>query len=62
MGISSIIGNLKLYASIWEVDNDGKMVLTKNGKVAINKEPLLTLLRLLGNSLSNIPLDTAWYF
>jgi len=45
--------NLKLYASVWEVDNDGKMVLAKQGKVAISKEPLLMLLRLLGNSLGS---------
>jgi hypothetical protein len=55
--------NWKLFASVWEVDNDGKMVLTNNGKVIINKEPLLTLLRLLGNSLdSTVFLCTAWYF
>ncbi len=41
--------NLKLYALVWEVDDDSKMVLTKNGKVAISKEPSSTLLRLLGN-------------
>ena len=39
--------NLKLYASVWEVDNDGEMVLTKNGKVVISKEPSSMLLRLL---------------
>jgi hypothetical protein len=44
--------NLKLYSSVWGVDNCGKVVLTKNGKVLISKEPLLTLLRLLGNSLN----------
>ncbi len=43
--------NLKLYASVWQIDDDGKMVLTRNGKVAISKEPSSTLLRLLGNSL-----------
>jgi hypothetical protein len=43
--------NLKLCASVWEVDNDGKVVLTKNGKVVISKNPLSTILRLLGNSL-----------
>jgi hypothetical protein len=45
--------NLKLYASVWEVDDDGEMVLTRNGKVAISKEPSSTLLRLLGNSLDS---------
>ena len=45
--------NLKLYASVWQVDDDGEMVLTRNGKVAINKEPSSTLLRLLGNSLDS---------
>ncbi len=29
--------NLKLYASVWEVDDDGEMVLTKIGKVVISK-------------------------
>ena len=42
--------NLKLYASVWQVDDDGEMVLTRNGKVTINKEPSSTILRLLGNS------------
>jgi hypothetical protein len=45
--------NLKLYASVGEINDDGKMVLTKNGKVVISKEPLSTLLRLLGNSLQS---------
>ena len=44
--------NLNLYASVWGVDDDGEMVLTKNGKVVISKEPSSTLLRLLGNSLN----------
>ncbi len=43
--------NLKLYASEWEVDNDGEMVLTRNGKVITSKEPLSMLLRLIVNSL-----------
>jgi hypothetical protein len=57
MGNLSIFGiiesedNLKLFASVWEVDDDDKVVLTKNGKVIISKEPLLTVLRLLENSL-----------
>ena len=29
--------NLKLCASVWEVDNDGEMVLTKNAKVVLAK-------------------------
>jgi hypothetical protein len=45
--------NLKLYASVWEVNDDGEVVLTKNGMVVISKEPSLTLLRLLGNSLNS---------
>jgi hypothetical protein len=45
--------NLKLYSSVCEVDDDSKMVLTKNGKVVISKEPSLMLLRLLGNSLDS---------
>ncbi len=40
--------SLKLYASVWEVDDDSKMVLTKDGKVIISKEPLPMLMRLLG--------------
>ena len=43
--------SLKLYASVWEVDDCGKMVLTRASKVVISKEPLLMLLRLLGNEL-----------
>ena len=42
----------QLYAAVQEVDYDGEVVLTKNGKVVISKEPLLTVLRLLGNSLN----------
>ena len=38
--------NLKLYASVWEVDDDSKTVLIRNGKVVIRKELLSTLLRL----------------
>ncbi len=44
---------MKLYASVWQVDDDDEMVLTRNGKVAISKEPSSTLLRLLGNSLDS---------
>jgi hypothetical protein len=43
--------SLKLQASVWEVDVYGKMVLTKDGKVVISKEPSPMLLRLLGNEL-----------
>ena len=43
--------SLKLYASVWEVDNYGKMVITRAGKVVISKESSLMLLRLLGNEL-----------
>ena len=43
--------SLKLYASVWEVDNYSEMVLTRAGKVVISKEPSPTLLRLLGNEL-----------
>jgi len=42
---------LKLYASVWERKDNGEMVLTKDGKVVIIKEPSPTLLRLLGNEL-----------
>ena len=45
--------NLKLYASVWQVDNDCEMVLTRNGKVAICHEPLSTFLRLPGYSLNS---------
>ena len=44
---------MKLCASVWEVNNDSKMVLTKNGTVVISKEPSSMLLRLLGNSLDS---------
>ncbi len=43
--------NLKSYASVWEVDDEDKIICTKDGKVMISKEPLLTLLRLPGNQL-----------
>ena len=45
--------NLKLYVSVWEVNNDGKMVLTENGKAVISKEPSIMLSTLLGNSLNS---------
>ena len=53
LGIIEYEDNLKLYASVWQVDDNGEMVLTRNGKVAISKEPSSTLLRLLGNSLDS---------
>jgi hypothetical protein len=43
--------NFKLYASVWEVDDDSEVVLTRNGKVVISKELSSPLLRLLRNSL-----------
>ncbi len=43
--------NLKLHASVWEADDNGKMVHTKDGKVVVSKEPLTTLMRPLGNQL-----------
>ena len=45
--------SLKLCASVWEVDVNGKMVLTRAIKVIISKEPLPMLLRLLGNELDS---------
>ena len=44
---------MKLYASVGEVDNNSKIVLTKIGKIVISKEPLSMLLRLLVNSLNS---------
>ena len=44
-------GDLKLFASLWKADDGGKMVITRDGKIVISKEPLLTLMRLLGNQL-----------
>ena len=44
--------SLKVYASVWEVNNNGKIVFTKDGKVVLNKEPSATLLRIMGNQLS----------
>ncbi len=41
--------NLKLYVSVWEVDKNGQMVRTKDGKIVVSKEPLVTLMRLLEN-------------
>ena len=42
---------LKLYASVWEVDKNGEMVRTKDGKVVVSKEPSATLMRLLEDQL-----------
>ena len=44
--------DLKVYASVWEVNNNGKIVYTKDGKVVLNKEPSATLLRIMGNQLN----------
>ena len=44
--------HLKLFASVWEVDKNGQMVRTKDGKVVVSKEPLATLRRLLENQLN----------
>jgi hypothetical protein len=43
---------LKVYASEWELDYDDQMVLTKDGKVVLNKEPSWTLLKLIGKQLN----------
>ena len=45
--------DLKVYASVWEVNNNGEIVYTKDGKIVLNKEPSATLLRIIGNPLSN---------
>ena len=45
--------DLKVYASVWEVKNNGEIVYTKDGKVVLNKEPSATLLRIMENQLSN---------
>ena len=44
--------SVKVYASVWEVNNNGKIVYTKDGKVVLNKEPSATLLRIMGNQLN----------
>ena len=55
--------NLKFYASAWD-NNDGEMVLTRNGKVKNQQSTFVdtfeTSLEL--TWLNNFPLDTAWYF
>ena len=44
--------DLKVYASVWEVNDTRKIVYTKDGKVVLNKEPSATLLRIMGNQLN----------
>ncbi len=44
--------DLKVYASVWEVKDNGEIVYTKDGKVVLNKEPSATLLRIMGNQLN----------
>ena len=44
--------DLKVYALVWEVNNNGDIVYTKDGKVVLNKKPSATLLRLMGNQLN----------
>ena len=46
--------SLKVYASVWEVNDDGKIVYTKDGKVVLNKEPSVMLLRIMGNQLNGM--------
>ena len=45
--------SLKVYASVWEVNTNGEIVYTKDGKVVLNKEPSATLLRIMDNQLSD---------
>ena len=40
------------YASVWEVNNNGEIVYTKDGKEVLNKEPSAMLLRIMGNQLN----------
>ena len=44
--------DLKVYASVWEVNDNGDIVYTKDGKVVLNKEPSTTFLRITGNQLN----------
>ena len=44
--------SVKVYASVWEVNNNSKIVYTKDGKVVINKEPSVTLLRIMEDQLN----------
>ena len=43
---------MKVYASVWEVNNNDKIVYTKDGKLVLNKEPSAMLLRIMGNQLN----------
>ena len=43
--------SLKVYSSVWEVNDNGKIVNTKDGKVVLIKEPSAMLLRIMGNQL-----------
>ena len=43
--------DLKVYASVWEVNHNGELVYTKDGKVVLYNEPSATLLRIMGNQL-----------
>ena len=43
--------DLKVYASVWEVKDNGEIIYTKDGKVVLNKEPSATLLRIMWNQL-----------
>ena len=44
--------DLKVYASVWEVNDNGKIVYTKDGKVVLSKEPSAMLLGIMGNQLN----------
>ncbi len=44
--------DLKVYASVWEVNDNDKTVYTKNGKIVLNKGPSAILLRIMGNQLN----------
>ncbi len=46
--------DLKVYASVWEVNNNGEIVYTKDCKVVLNKEPSAMLLRIMGNQLNEV--------
>ena len=43
--------DLRVYASVWEVNDHGELVYTKDGKVVLYNEPSATLLRIMGNQL-----------
>ena len=45
---------MKVYASVWEVNDTGKIVYRKDGKVVLNKEPSVTLLRIMGSQLNEV--------